>query len=316
MEKRKSITILIALIILFILTACSGNINDTPDDVISQPPPTSTLEPTPAPTPEPTPTVSDETNNGNDENADSKLEDIKEIDFNMFPRPGGEWALFINGKETDVNIILEEVYVDGFFERYNRYIPFEEVGLLLGASLQSYESEGFPYVSITLNDKKTGVRADGMGFAIEKDSVVYGLYEIFARGLGLFHRTDIDRKILFFDEVEVPWTLYINGSPTDFEVVVTTTRDISNVDVLSYWEFYVQSLKITVPYIEILRYIGAEFRHAPRQNFPNYHDIYYKDVLAGMVFDLGNDNFPPVLESDAISVTIEYGLHRVYILTS
>ena len=305
---------------VFALIACNDNTPvstppaTTPDNTQSQNTPDNTQ---PQETPPPT-------DNGNGENEDADF-DNNEIDFSKFPRQNGEWALFINGIETDVSVVLDDTG-----ERKWRYIALEETGSFFGIDVKYRDFEGDLIVDLFYNGEGIGYLVDGLpGGRIEIDGIIYVTYDFLIQFFNvhhqtsIYHRTDLKRKILFLDEHEVQWTLYIDDSPTDYEVIMTS--DISNVDVLSYehvaTELVLNDLYVT-SFIDILISTDIfEFVLAPREGAPRFHEVHKNGVWIYTVPDMDNyqtENIQPIIVFAGIGFTIDIDLghNNVHIFNS
>jgi hypothetical protein len=139
---------------------------------------------------------------------------------------------------------------------------------------------------------------------------------------GIFHRTDLENKILFLEKAETPWTLYINGSPTDFIVAADIPQWIDNVygDVLMHRDDRASSIRahlILPAFLDVLIYAGAELVHAPANGAPNGQNVVVNNVaLAWHNPDTGFIGGSSVLDLDvdgAFSVHIDFGYNKVSI---
>ena len=315
MKMKNTFVLVLVIILSFTFVACDTN---TPPPEESQPSPILTLELTPEQTPSPEPEILIVNSNGEDTDDNRNT-----IDFSKFPRPGGEWALFINNAETDIKIIIDETG-----ERAWRYIPLEETGSFFDIEVKYRNFAGDLIVDLFYNGEGIGYLVDGLpGGRIEIDGIVYVPYEFLIQFFSthhhksIYHRTDIDRKILFLEESEMPWTLYIDDSPTDFDVFITF--DYSDIDILNFVEDVKQRLlgDLFLSFYDVFVFIGAEFVHDPFTGFPNNHKVLYNEIPLWSFRDPNNLSPEDILTNVGIFAgigfpyNIDLGFNNLYLYT-
>lgn len=218
----------------------------------------------------------------------------------LAPRPRSEWTLFFNDAETDIYIS---------FNKNNRLsVPIKEAAILLGAERIEYSyDEGYEMLTITKNGmisiwsaeyviglEESG-ELDGENFYSIVDGIVYMCFMTFNsmfriyHNFTFFHRVDVKNKILYIDEQEKQWVMYINGQSPGFQYRSTWGQYFYWEDIFILYDDYgfdlndlgvAQNLQFSL--IDYFRYIGAEFVHNPQPGGPNYHDVVWNgEVIFG-----------------------------------
>jgi len=241
------------------------------------------------------------------------------------PRPRSEWTLYINGEETDVFIVVNE--------ENQRMLPFEEVGQLFGGEIENRSSELQHNITLHLLGKSLGFFSSvdyPNSWLI--DGIPHFYFIAFSDYFGIYHRTDVENKIIFLEEEKYPWTLYINDSSTDFEVISNVEeidwhymyKDILTDDFIlseNDWHMVVSRLEVSV---DVLGFIGAELRQVHTFNNPNNHGFFYNDFL---VWAIGDDPDNPVrpcfplgqlnhFVGIGISFEVDFAYHKVNLITT
>ena len=229
-------------------------------------------------------------------------------------RPRSEWTLYVNGGETEAFLIVDD-------EDY-LLVPVEETVVLLGGEFEKWEHEGTHGVFVTIGDNDAGFYLEDRGVFRDIDGSTYMHFNALYQLYGIHSSINIKNKTLFMNQTEIPWTLYVDGTPVAFNVQESEyyyllNRSSSNINQFSSVH---AELNLSVPFEALMLSLGAEFIEASgwawdSMRHMNYNGKDYQFAYMSSAFEAWSGvegNYQLNTFDGIFSADVDTGLKNIY----